>query len=110
MPLMAGATNVTLKQDLFEEVMIPVPSSDVQREIVEHAEWELLEAVKHSDTRWLKLEHKGLDRRGSGKTDCLVAKITVYLVVCEFVFANFLRRHFFFVPKHGCEVSDQHTV
>jgi hypothetical protein len=39
---MAGATNVTLKLDLFEEVLIPKPSSDVQREIVEHAEWERL--------------------------------------------------------------------
>jgi hypothetical protein len=39
---MAGATNVTLKQDLFEDVLIPVPGSDLQREIVEHAEWESL--------------------------------------------------------------------
>jgi len=41
-PLMAGATNVTLKQDLFGDVLIPVPHPDVQREIVEHAAWEVL--------------------------------------------------------------------
>ena len=41
-PLMAGATNVTLKQDLFEDVLIPVPPPDVQREIVEHSTWEAL--------------------------------------------------------------------
>ena len=41
-PLMAGATNVTLKQDLFENVLIPVPPPEVQREIVEHAAWERL--------------------------------------------------------------------
>jgi type I restriction enzyme M protein len=43
-PLMAGATNVTLKQDLFEELRIPVPSTDIQREIVDHAAWETLAA------------------------------------------------------------------
>jgi len=41
-PLMAGATNVTLKQDLFEEVIIPVPRPEVQKEIVDHAAWEAL--------------------------------------------------------------------
>jgi type I restriction enzyme M protein len=41
-PLMAGATNVTLKQDLFEEVLIPVPRPEVQKEIVDHAAWETL--------------------------------------------------------------------
>jgi len=41
-PLMAGATNVTLKQDLFENVLIPVPSPEVQKEIVDHAAWEVL--------------------------------------------------------------------
>jgi type I restriction enzyme M protein len=41
-PLMAGATNVTLKQDLFENVLIPVPSPKVQKEIVDHAAWEIL--------------------------------------------------------------------
>ncbi len=41
-PLMAGATNVTLKQDLFENVLIPVPSQETQKEIVDHAAWEAL--------------------------------------------------------------------
>jgi len=41
-PLMAGATNVTLKQDLFENVLIPVPSPEAQKEIVDHAAWEAL--------------------------------------------------------------------
>jgi len=41
-PFMAGATNVTLKEDLFENVLIPVPSPDVQREIVEHSAWKIL--------------------------------------------------------------------
>jgi len=41
-PLMAGATNVTLKQDLFEKILIPVPKPEVQKEIVEHAAWEAL--------------------------------------------------------------------
>jgi len=41
-PLMAGATNVTLKQDLFEKILIPVPTPEVQREIVEYAAWEAL--------------------------------------------------------------------
>lgn len=40
--LMAGATNVTLKQDLFEKVLIPVPSQEIQKEIVDHAAWEAL--------------------------------------------------------------------
>jgi len=41
-PLMAGATNVTLRQDLFENLLIPVPSPEVQKEIVDHAAWEKL--------------------------------------------------------------------
>lgn len=41
-PLMAGATNVTLKQDLFENILIPVPSLEVQKEIIDHAAWEAL--------------------------------------------------------------------
>lgn len=41
-PLMAGATNVTLKQDLFEKILIPVPTPEFQREIVEYAAWEAL--------------------------------------------------------------------
>jgi type I restriction enzyme M protein len=41
-PLMAGATNVTLKQDFFEDVLIPVPEPEVQKEIVDHAAWDLL--------------------------------------------------------------------
>ncbi|MGO9138771.1 MAG: N-6 DNA methylase [Syntrophales bacterium] len=41
-PLMAGATNVTLKQDLFENILIPVPSTEIQKEIIDHAAWELL--------------------------------------------------------------------
>lgn len=41
-PLMAGATNVTLKQDLFEKVMVPVPDSVTQKDIVDHSAWESL--------------------------------------------------------------------
>ncbi len=40
-PLMAGATNVTLKQELLQDVLIPVPDEDTQQEIVEHAAWEV---------------------------------------------------------------------
>lgn len=61
-PLMAGATNVTLKQDLFEEVLIPVPSPDVQREIVEHAEWELL--AENAQQLRSQVEH-GIDGQKS---------------------------------------------
>jgi hypothetical protein len=41
-PLMAGATNVTLRQDLLENVRIPVPTEEIQKEIVDRATWETL--------------------------------------------------------------------
>ncbi|MBM3149702.1 MAG: methyltransferase domain-containing protein, partial [Chloroflexi bacterium] len=40
-PLMAGATNVTLKQELFKDVLIPVPTEEMQKEIVDHATLEM---------------------------------------------------------------------
>jgi type I restriction enzyme M protein len=49
-PLMAGATNVTLKQELFEDVLIPVPDDNAQRDIVEHSAWQML-AIEASDLR-----------------------------------------------------------
>jgi type I restriction enzyme M protein len=57
-PLMAGATNVTLKQDLFEEVRIPRPKPELQREIVEHAEWE---GLAESANRLRAQVERGID-------------------------------------------------
>jgi type I restriction enzyme M protein len=57
-PLMAGATNVTLKQDLFEDVDIPVPKEAVQKEIVEHAAWE---ALAFNATQLRKQAQEGID-------------------------------------------------
>lgn len=57
-PLMAGATNVTLKQDLFEKILIPVPKPQAQKEIVEHAAWEAL--AERADALKAQLSH-GID-------------------------------------------------
>lgn len=42
-PLMAGATNVTLKNELLKDVLVPKPSLEVQQEIVDQDAWEQLE-------------------------------------------------------------------
>jgi hypothetical protein len=65
-PLMAGATNVTLKQDLFEKILIPVPKPQAQKEIVEHAAWEAL--AERADALKAQLSH-GID---GGKADEIV--------------------------------------
>lgn len=66
-PLMAGATNVTLKQDLFENVTIPVPDSVTQKEIVDHSAWEsLAEGAVH-------LRSQVAQRTNGEKTESIVA-------------------------------------
>jgi hypothetical protein len=75
-PLMAGATNVTLKQDLLENVLIPVPSPEVQKEIVDHAAWENLA----DNTNGLRLQVKqGIDGERAEEIVDLLDQVTALL-------------------------------
>jgi len=75
-PLMAGATNVTLKQDLFENVLIPFPSPEVQKEIVDHAAWEALA----DGTRILRAQvEQGIDGEKADEIVALLSEATSLL-------------------------------
>lgn len=77
-PLMAGATNVTLKQDLFEEVLIPVPREDIQKEIVEHAAWE---ALASNAGKLQKQAEEGIDGEKAIEVVDLLQQVSAQLLL-----------------------------
>lgn len=76
-PLMAGATNVTLKQDLFEDIRIPLPDEDVQKEIVEHAEWEKL---SKNATKLRQQAEQGIDGEKAMEVVELLQQVSLQLL------------------------------
>jgi len=76
-PLMAGATNVTLKQGLFEDIRIPLPDEDVQKEIVEHAEWEKL---SKNATKLRQQAEQGIDGEKAMEVVELLQQVSIQLL------------------------------